>query len=598
MLKDLELQWDLEAFFPGGSDSEEYREYLDLLEADVDDFYREVRELPGDPTSPGFWTGILEKAEGISIRLRHAGSFVSCLNAQDVNDRQAKILGGRSRQIGASYSAALTKLNEYMLNVPDADWARLLEAEGLQPVAFNLNESRQRAKDRLSTDQETLINDLSVDGYHGWNNVYNLAVSQVKIPIEEDGKSVQLSAAQAANKLTSAKREVRAEVFAKWEEAWAEAADFCAAALNHLAGYRLNVYRHRGWDDVLREPLEINRMTRGTLDTMWDTINQNKHRLVDYLGRKKKLLGLKELSWHDLAAPLGETETTMAFDEAANFVVDQVGRFSPKMATLMNTAFEGRWVEAEDRPGKRPGAFCTGTPVLNQSRVFMTFSGSMNNVSTLAHELGHAYHQHVMNDLPPMAQRYAMNVAETASTFSEMVVSDAALNQASDEDEKVALLGDKMQRAVALLMNIHSRFLFETRFYQERKKGLLGVEGLNQMMTEAQQEAYCNALDEYHPHFWASKLHFYITGVPFYNFPYTFGFLLSAGIYARALAEGPSFENKYVNLLRDTGRMKVEDLAAKHLAVDITKPGFWQSAIDVSLDGLDEFMRITESRVK
>ena len=286
----------------------------------------------------------------------------------------------------------------------------------------------------------------------------------------------------------------------------------------------------------------------------------------------------------------------MSFNEAADFIVEQLGRFSPKMAEFTQAAFDKNWIEAEDRPGKRPGAFCTSFPEKRESRVFMTFSGTMGNVSTLAHELGHAYHQSVMNDLPPMAQQYAMNVAETASTFNEVTVSDAAMRYAKTPEEKVVLIEDKLQRAVQLLMNIQCRFIFETNFYNERKKGLVSKQRLNELMVEAQKEAYADALDEYHPHFWASKLHFYNTGVPFYNFPYTFGYLFATGVYARAKKEGPAFAAKYDDLLRDTGRMRVEDLAQLHMGVDLTKPEFWQDAIDSALAELDEFMALTEKK--
>lgn len=187
-----------------------------------------------------------------------------------------------------------------------------------------------------------------------------------------------------------------------------------------------------------------------------------------------------------------------------------------------------------------------------------------------------------------------MNVAETASTFSEMIVSDAAQAAAKTKEEKITFLSDKLERCVALLMNIHARFLFETRFYDERKKGTVSVERLNQLMSDAEREAYHDTLDVYHPTFWASKLHFYITNWPFYNFPYTFGFLFSTGIYVQALREGPSFAGKYDALLRDTGRMTTEQLAERYLGVDLTEPDFWSSALDYLMRDVDEFLELTK----
>lgn len=189
---------------------------------------------------------------------------------------------------------------------------------------------------------------------------------------------------------------------------------------------------------------------------------------------------------------------------------------------------------------------------------------------------------------------YAMNVAETASTFAEMIVADAALKQAETKDEKLFLLEDKIQKSVAMFMNIHARFLFETRFYEERKQGVVPAEKLNELMEAAQKEAFCDSLGEYHPHFWASKLHFHITGVPFYNFPYTFGYLFSLGIYARALRENADFEEKYIALLCDTASMTVEDLAMKHLGADLTERSFWEDAVRLAVQDVQEFLELTE----
>jgi oligoendopeptidase F len=223
----------------------------------------------------------------------------------------------------------------------------------------------------------------------------------------------------------------------------------------------------------------------------------------------------------------------------------------------------------------------------------MTYAGNPSNVSTLAHEFGHAYHQHLMIELPPLIQKYAMNVAETASTFAEMIVVDAAVRHAADDEERIALLEDKIQQAVAYFMNIHARFIFEKNFYEERKKGLVSTAALNELMLAAQKEAYCDALAEYDPYFWANKLHFYLTTYPFYNFPYTFGYLFSLSVYARALQEGPSFADKYDALLRDTANMTVEELAKRHLGVDITKTEFWQTAVDLVIADVEEFLRLT-----
>ncbi len=588
MLKNLEKTWDLEDIFPGGSESEELKEYIAELEKEIKELNEGVR---GEIEN---WPALIDRVQKAGGRLREASSFIGCLNAQNTKDEQAKLLGRKMQQLGAALQSVFTTLDKKMLQIPEAVWEKLLEE--MSELAYNLEERRQRAAELMSEEQEKLATDLSVDGYHGWSDLYNVITGRMAIPFTVKGKKKKLSIGQAANIFADPDPKVRKEMGEKWEEAWSEEAELCANALNHLGGFRLNLYRHRGWDSVLKEPLEINRMAPQTLDVLWEVIEQNKDVFVSFLNRKAEMLGLEKLRWCDLRAPVAETSKEYSFEEGANFIVNQFEQVSPRMAEFVRQAFAKRWVEAEDRGGKRQGAFCTSFPMSEQTRVFMTYSGTAGNVSTLAHELGHAFHQHAMKGLPLLSQRYAMNVAETASTFAEMVAADAALRNAKDEQEKIALLGDKVGKSISFFMDIHCRFLFEKDFYAARKKGPVGTDQLNEIMENAQKKAFRESLADYHPHFWASKLHFYITAVPFYNFPYTFGYLFSAGVYAMASQEGENFEQKYIDLLRDTGRMQVEDLARKHLGVDLTQPDFWQKAVSLAAEDAEEFLRLTEQK--
>jgi len=591
----LNQTWDLDVIFPGGSRSQAFTAFLAGLAGDIGEFARCLDEtaVPQTEGEAAALVPVVERMQAITLKLREADSFTACLAAEHQADKEAVRLGGRVRSLYADFASQLTRFDELLTRLGPAVWSALLAAPELQPIAYPLQERRALAKEKLPPEQEALANALAVDGYHGWGELYNTAVSRIRIPFEEEGRISELSAGQAANKLLSPERGVRERLFRQWEEAWADQADFCADALNRLAGFRLQLYKHRGWDAVLKEPLEINRMSGATLEAMWGAVEKHKDIFAEYLQRKAKLLGMDRLRWADVEAPLGRASKEYSYEEGARLIVDQFRRFSPKMAAM---ALRSRWVEAEDRAGKRPGGFCTSFPLSGATRIFMTYAGSASNVSTLAHELGHAYHQHVMNDLPAMAQEYAMNVAETASTLAEMIVSDAAVEQAGNEQERLVLLEDKIQRSVAFYMNIHARFLFETSFYEERKSGLVSVERLNELMVDAQKRAFRGALGGYHPYFWASKLHFYITEVPFYNFPYTFGYLFSSGIYAAARAAGAAFEDRYIALLRDTGSMPVEQLARKHLGADLTRMEFWEEAMKPSLEDVRLFLKLTEGR--
>jgi pepF/M3 family oligoendopeptidase len=340
------------------------------------------------------------------------------------------------------------------------------------------------------------------------------------------------------------------------------------------------------------------RMKQKTLDTMWTVIEKNINRLKPYIDAKKKLLGIDKFRWYDEFAPCATAERLFTFDEAGDFVVNNLKDFSPDLAKFCRMALDKRWIEAEDRPGKRGGGYCTGMGPRRQSRIFMTYAGTYENLLTLAHELGHAYHSWVLNSKPVFAQIYPMNLAETASIFTESFVTNAALAQARDKDEKLMLLDQKLQSAYILFCDIYTRYLFDNAFYAERAKGIVGNERLNELMIESQKRAFGTLLDEsgYHSLFWASKLHFFITDAPFYNFPYTFGYLFATGVYQLAKTEGRAFAEKYRALLADTGSMTAEQVAKKHLGVDLTKENFWQEAVDNALADIPLYVKLAGSK--
>ncbi|MCS1351899.1 M3 family oligoendopeptidase [Mechercharimyces sp. CAU 1602] len=590
------LTWDLDRFFAGGSTSPELKAFITEMNEVLKEVEEKVNDLiPAETvTAHTLWIEIAEGVQEVGARLVHGLSFVECLASADTRDEQAQLVRSQLMQLDAAYQSVLVVWEQKMVAVSEEDWKHLLADAKLAPISFNLEEMRRQAKEKMPAEQEKVANDLAVDGYHGWGELYSSIIGRITIPYEENGETTIMSVGQLANKVEAGDREVRKRAFTALNKAFEENADLAAMALNRLGGFRLQLYKHRGWESALKEPLSINRMQEKTLQTMWETIAKNKGIVVKYLERKKELLGIEKMEFYDVFAPLSVEENKVSYDEGANFIMEHFERFDPHMAEFSRLAFSDRWIEVEDRSHKRPGGFCIDFPMAKESRIFMTYSGTASNVSTLAHELGHAYHQYVMKELPYFSQGYAMNVAETASTFAEMIVADASVKQAQTEKEKLALLEEKLQRGAAFFMDIHARFLFETRFYEERKAGPVSIERLKELMVGAQKEGYSGVLDNEFDNFWISKLHFYITEVPFYNFPYTFGYLFSMGIYARALEDGEGFAEKYVDLLRDTGRMQVEELAEKHLQTDLTQPDFWQRAIDVYAEDVELFLQMTK----
>lgn len=603
MFMSYSLIWDLESIFSGGSESTDLKQRMEILEEQIKHHHEKVTTWKANNDSD--YQGLLEiiqLAESISEGFSQCGSFITALTSANVNDTKAKILYGDLTSLSPEFQLSQTIFSKKLTAISDDEWAKLIAVDSLSPLAFRLSEIRRDGNELLSETEENIINTLSLDGLNAWSEHYDTIVASITIPFTgKDGETVSLSAGQAFNKMMGdPDANVRKELFEKWEAAWSEKAPVFADTLDHLDGFRLATYKLHGVTDYLKQPLEYNRLKKETLDVMWNTIQQNKQPIIDFLTRKAQLFGKEKMEWQDQDAPiiLGDLkEKTYTFDQAAEFIIENFGKFSPKMATFAKKAFDNSWIEAEDRPGKRPGGYCTGLPESQESRIFMTYSNSVNEVATLAHELGHAFHSEVMWDLPELNRDYAMNVAETASTFAELIVADATLKEAQTKEEKINLLDTKMQNAIAMFMNIHARFIFENSFYQARQKGLVSEAEITELMVAAQKESYQDSLASYHPHFWAAKLHFFIDDVPFYNFPYTFGYLFSMGIYAYANQQGEGFEDQYIALLRDTASMTTEELAEKHLNVDLTKPDFWQAGIDRVLSDVTEFLELTEEYV-
>lgn len=590
------INWDLESIFAGGSSSESLQQELQQISTKMKEFHQLVDAFtPNAENQVKALTEILEVHEEIQKSFTECGSFIEALNSANIHDQQAKLLTGQLYSNLPTFQLATTILNKKFASYSEEEWQNLMTH--FSQIAFRLSEMRRDGQELLDEQSENIINTLALDGQSAWSQHYDTIVASIQIPFNGE----MLSAGQAFNTMMSSQdKAVRQELFEKWEKAWSEKADIFADTLNHLDGFRLNNYKLHGVQDYLKQPLEYNRLDKETLDMMWGTIQKNKQPIIDFLTRKAQLFGKDKMDWQDQDAPivLGDfEERRYTFDQAADFIVENFKKFSPKMSEFAQMAFDKAWIEAEDRPGKRPGGYCTSLPKSQESRIFMTYGESVNEVSTLAHELGHAFHSHVMWDLPTLNQDYAMNVAETASTFAELIVADATLKEAKTDEEKINLLDVKLQNAIAMFMNIHARFIFESNFYAARQKGLVATDEITRLMVEAQKEAYIDGLGSYHPHFWAAKLHFFIDEVPFYNFPYTFGYLFSLGIYAKASQHADGFEDQYIALLRDTASMTTEELAKKHLDTDLHQATFWQAGIDMVLKDIATFMELTEKYI-
>jgi len=571
--------WDLESVFPGGSESTEFKTFREKVKKSLDDAGGKLADLPHtlDDASIESWKEIILLLQSLVEDIELVMSFAHCLTSQDVGDSAAHGIEGESDLYFSEWNKLKTALEALSLQQSDKNWEKLVASEELKGIRFFLNEMRENARKKMPVEQESLALELAVNGYHAWNRLYDKMAGDLRVEFTENDKTKTISLGQLATKMSDPDRDIRAQAFEKLTEAWQSRADLAAMALNAQAGFRLALYKRRGWDSPLYEPLTMARLKQESLDTMWSVIARHIKELGPYIEAKKKLLGINKYCWYDEMAPCGKVDRLYSYDEAAKFVVSNVGEFSPHMAEFYRMAIDKRWIEAEDRSCKAGGGYCTSLGPLRQSRIFMTYANTYENLLTLAHELGHAYHHYVLKDTPFFATWYPMTLAETASIFSELLVTDAALQACDDPREKLMLLDQKLQGAYTLFCNIHCRYLFDRSFYEERANGIVSQERLCELMVKAQKKAFGPLLDEsgYHPLFWASKLHFFITDTPFYNFPYTVGYLFAGGVYDRARKEGSAFADKYRALLAEEA--------------------FWEDAVSRSLADVQTFVELAES---
>ncbi len=593
------VTWDLDSLLPH-PDTAPFKKLFERFRTDLQQAADDSEKLePLSKASLKAWEEYVPRLSSLMASSEDLHAFIGCHAAADAENKLFQQIEGQLAAVSPLRSQVFTNLEFALQKSTDSDYAECMAAsQPLSSVGFFLDECRRSATFRLPKEQELLAADLAVDGIMAWSRLYDRISGILKIEVMEKGEVVRKSPGQVT--FDSPERTTRENNYFAASKAWRSIADTCADAINHIAGTRLVKYRRLGVQDHLDLPLRYNRLKRETLDTMWRCVSERKQSLLTYFQHKAELIGVEKLAWYDQAAPLpkGPGENSeIAYDEACDTIVSTFSAFSPHLGEFAQRAISERWIEVENRAGKRQGGFCTGFPTKQQSRIFMTYTNSADSMSTLAHELGHAYHSYVLKDQPYLLQDYPMNLAETASTFAEAVLAEHRLKTAKTTAEKLSLLDHALSDAVAFLMNIHARFSFENAFYVERSEGEVSTERLSELMLAAQKEAYLDALDPqgWNPLFWASKLHFYIGGLPFYNFPYTFGYLLSQALFAIAPKIGPEFPERYRRLLVLTGCRETEDAIQESLGFNPAEPELWNLALDVVDSKVQQFADLSKA---
>lgn len=576
--------WDLSSYFKkfNGPEMKSFKKELKQGIAALQKTAAALKTL--DAANQAKWEKVFLDYEQLLCRISHFASYIGCLSAADAANEEYNRESAEIDSISAEFSKIAIYIRTGFKKAAAKDFNAFTRRPKLADLKFHLNELRTEAQKTMSSDLESLAADLSVDGFSSWDRLYSTLAGKLSFDMHwPDGRVEKTPMAQCRSIMQDSDRQVRKAAFEHGNKAWQNVEDVCAAALNAIAGNRLLLNEKRGVDHFLDVALFQSRISRKTLDAMFQAVEESRPFIQKLASAKAKGLGQKKLAWYDCEAPLAIPQLNRySWDECVKMVDKSFARAYPELRSFFQDALKKRWIESEPRAGKRPGAFCTGSLLTEESRVFMSYAGSLNDISTLAHEIGHAFHSFQMRGLRPWLQEYPMTLAESASTFGEMLLAEGVMSDPETSDaQKLNVLTSTINDVIAFLIDIPIRFHFEKSFHEERMKGEVSVSKLKELMTVAMKNQFGDLLekDGANPMFWASKMHFYITGVTFYNFPYTFGYLLSRGLFEMFRNEGKAFLPKYRDFLRLSGSDMAHIVARKTLGADLENTEFWKKAI-------------------
>lgn len=597
--------WDLDSEYAGGDPAALKADFAELAEltAAIEARHAELAGAAADePATVAAAQAVFRLAEQARRQAADLETYAECRLSVDSQDATAARLVGRLQAVTKRLDAAIEPLRQFQLRGSDAAIERYLDDAAVAPSDFQLRHARRRRNELLPLAQENLVAGLAQDGIKAWGRLYDQLAGTIACAcdLDGDGRTQRLGLAEATGLLLGADEPRRERAWRAINDAWDGHSESCAAALNAIAGWRLEMCRQRPGTGppvhFLTAPLHDNRIDAATLDALLDVAEAGAPLARRAARLQARAYGKRRYAPWDMRAPSparGE-ERPLPYAEAVNLIADAYGRVDAQMGDFVHTMAAKSWIEGTVGPRKRPGAYCTEFRRSRTPRVYMTYTGSANDAIVLAHELGHAFHAWTMRDLPDSQCDYGMAVAETASTFGESIVRDALLARAETPAAKLAIVWEEATALTAFLLNIPARFTFERELYEARAERPLLPTELCERMSASWQRWYGDCLAEPDPLFWASKLHFYIADLSFYNFPYLFGYLFSLGVYGRRSAFGDEFFPRYRALLRDTGRMTAEDLAAKHLDVDLTRPDFWRETLATLGPRIDLLERLIE----
>ncbi len=532
-------------------------------------------------------------AEKISLTFEKLGVFSELTVSVNSKDEEGNKYADIIDQKQSDLAEAETKISKWISEIKDIN-AIIDHSTFLQSFRFFLQEIVEHSKHLLSEKEEVLLAKMKNTGSTAWVNYKNLLISNHKVEIEVEGKKEELPLTVVLNMAYEKNADLRKKAYLAEIDSYKKIEDGIAAALNGIKGEVITVSKMRGYESPLAMTLEDSRMSKATLDAMLSAMKESLPTFRKYLRRKAEMLGYNNgLPFYELYAPVIEKEMKYSYEQGKAFVEKQFRSFDNSLGDYAKKAMEHKWIDVLPKEGKVGGAFCCAVHSIGESRILLNYGDNLGDTITMAHELGHGFHGECLKEESILNTNYPMPLAETASTFCETIVKKAAIKEGSKE-EAFAILETEISDSTQVIVDIYSRYLFETNVFKEREDSPLTVKRIKELMVEAQKEAYGDGLDqEYlHPYMWTWKSHYYYADANFYNFPYAFGLLFAKGLYAEYLKRGTSFVEDYKKLLAVTGKLKIEDVT-RTINIDVTDAAFWKNSLAIIEEDINEFMKLS-----
>ncbi len=590
----MELKWSLKELYKS-FDSEEFKSDLEKVDSLICNLNLWVEKITESKDNS------IEKLEeyidyytDIENLVNRVGAFIHLTISADTTNtialKYSDILDDKLTNI----VEADTKLNKWISSLDNLD--RIIESsDKLKEHKFILTSIVDKAKYLLSDKEENIIANMQNTGSNAWLKLKNNLISNHKVTIEDDGEVKELPLTVVLNMAYDKDKDVRKKAYLAEIESYKKIEDGVAAALNSIKGEVLTICKLRGYESPLEQTLINSRMDKESLDAMLSAMKEAMPTFRKYLRRKAEMLGYKNgLPFYEMYAPVIDKDMEFSYEEGAKFVEKNFRTFSNNLADFAKKAVKNNWIDVYPREGKVGGAFCSNLHFIGESRFLLNYGNTFSDVVTMAHELGHGFHGECLKNESALNSDYPMPIAETASTFCETIIKKAAIKEA-DKEEALSILESEISDSTQVIVDIYSRFLFESWFFEKRKESALSVDEIKDLMIKAQREAYGEGLDpEYlHPYMWTWKPHYYYVDSNFYNFPYAFGLLFAKGLYAEYLKRGDSFPKEYENLLSITGKNKIADVT-KVMGIDIHNKDFWRSSLKTIEEDIENFIELSK----